>query len=76
MYGQLSLFDIQTGKGKRKPCEYDFLRYIGQKVELWRLGKVGVITKIEPYYTYVLADGEEFVGTPTTICPVDKKEYR
>lgn len=27
-------------------------------------------------YTDRLADGEEFVGTPTTICPVDKKEYR
>jgi len=76
MNGQLSLFDIQTGNEKRKPYEYDFFRYIGQKVELWREGKVGIITKIEPYYTDVLVDDEEFIGTPTTICPVNKEEYR
>lgn len=76
MDGQLSLFDIPAEKGKRKPYEYDFLRYIGQKVELWRKGKVGIITKIEPYYTDILVDGEEYVGTPTTICPVNKGEYK
>lgn len=66
--GQLSIFDLVK---EVKPCVYRFKRYIGQRVEFWREGIVGTITEIEPYYTTVATDYGEYIGTPTTICPVD-----
>ena len=52
MVGQYSIWDIHEGP-VRKPCEYSFPRYIGQRVVFWRDGLQGVITEIGPYYTTV-----------------------
>lgn len=77
MKGQISIFD--TGK-KKRPCEYSFIRYIGQKVRFNKLfepagtynGEEAIITDIFPYYTYCRTkSGKQFVGTPGTIYPVD-----
>lgn len=76
MDGQLSIFDIRDEAVKLSPSAYRFRRYIGQKV---RFGShVGdnqehTVTSIERYYT-ILDDGR-WVGTPTTIYPVEKGDY-
>lgn len=76
MDGQLSIFDIRDEAEKPSPSAYRFRRYIGQKV---RFGThVGdnqehTVTSIEKYYT-ILDDGR-WVGTPTTIYPVEKGDY-
>ncbi len=71
--GQLSVFDVNADGHERMPYEYSFARAIGQKVRARNCDKVLKITGIFPYYTYLEDDaGNEFVGTPTTICPVEK----
>lgn len=77
--GQMTIFDMVPRK-ERRPCDYRFKRYIGQRVRFYRWpgewSGVYRITAIFPYYTYVKNwKGEELVGTPTTIGPVDKSEY-
>ncbi len=68
--GQLSLFDIRDTTKKRRPCEYSFERYIGQRV-VFKGGIAGTVTEIEPYYTTIKTDdGGELAGTPTTISPL------
>lgn len=67
--GQMSIFDCRHTNEKLKPCDYRFVRYIGQKV--WLLGEVKNIAKIEPYYTIMT---DRTVGTPTTIYPVKEEE--
>lgn len=72
MNGQLSLFDIRDSTSKSRPCEYTFQRYLGQKVKFNSYlhdDSIHVITAIEKYYT-ILDDGA-WVGTPTTIHPVE-----
>ena len=64
--GQLTIFDTPE-EGRRRPCDYSFRRYIGQKVRRWRTGEILRITEIKPYYTY-LDDGS--VATPTDLCEV------
>ena len=73
MDGQYTIWDIPGST--RKPCEYSFPRYIGQKVVFWRDGLQGVITEIGPYYTTVRVGREEYAGTPTTIAPVKEGEW-
>ena len=68
--GQISIFDFRRTNEKLKPCEYGFVRYIGQKV--WLNGEIKTIAEIEPYYK-ITADG--LVGTPSTIYPVKEEEY-
>lgn len=63
--GQMSIFDFIPGNKIRKPCQYTFDRYIGQKV--WLLGEIKIIAKIESYYTFTT---DRMVGTPSTIYPV------
>lgn len=79
MKGQLSLFDIPQEKGKRKPCEYGFKRYLGQKVHISISDGdfIGEVIKIEPYYTLIKIKGYPhiLVGTPTTFGPVNKAEW-
>ena len=71
--GQLSVFDLLADE---KPCHYNFQRYIGQEVR-FDDGKIGTITKIEPYYTEIATeDGEQLVGTPTTIGPVKMETWQ
>ena len=65
--GQLSVFDLLN---EGRPCDYSWQREIGQMVELDD-GRIGTITKIEPYYTEVLTKDGLLVGTPTTMAPVD-----
>ncbi|MBO7426219.1 MAG: hypothetical protein J6U23_11135 [Clostridiales bacterium] len=74
--GQLSIFDIHNPQQRRRPCEYDFKRYLGQEVLFFLTGHKGKIVSIEPYYTIVdPGTGEGYLaGTPTTICPVNKEE--
>ena len=75
MQGQMTIFDIHNGK--RMPYDYRCMRYIGQKVHLMAApDKIFTVKKIEPYYTIVTDDenGEECVGTPTTMWPEDKNE--
>lgn len=69
--GQLSIFDLHFGE-KKKPCDYSFQRYIGQEVGLL-CGVHGKITEIEPYYTIVSVNGEEYAGTPSTTYPLEGK---
>ena len=60
IYGQMSIYDFAPEQSPR----YTFKRYIGQSV-VHRCGVVGVITKIEPYYTtFVDFQGKEYTGTP------------
>lgn len=79
MKGQLSLFDIPQEKEKRKPCEYGFKRYLGQKVHISISDGdfIGEVIKIEPYYTLIKIKGYPhiLVGTPTTFGPVNKAEW-
>lgn len=65
MQGQYSIFDINE---KKRPCEYSWQRYIGQKVIV--CGVLGVIKDIEAYYTIVEANDRLYAGTPTTCYPV------
>lgn len=79
MKGQLSLFDIPSEKGKKKPYEYGFKRYIGQKVHI-SISEgdfIGEVVKIEPYYTEIKIKGYPHIlaGTPTTFGPVNKNEW-
>lgn len=68
-FGQTTIFDIPADPNKRRPCEYSFKRYIGQRVRT-ASGKHGKIAGIENYYTHILSDeGELLVGTPTTTAP-------
>ena len=76
MEGQLSLFDIH--RGPRKPCEYGFKRYIGQKVHMniTEGHVIGKVVKIEPYYTIIEVEGMgQLAGTPTTFGPENKEEW-
>lgn len=77
MEGQLSLFDIRTGP--KRPCDYRFKRYIGQKVGLSVTSGdyIGKIVGIEPYYTEIEVPGTDctWAGTPTTCYPINKEEY-
>ena len=73
MDGQYTIWDIQGPT--KKPCEYSFPRYIGQKVRFFRDGKVGTVTEIGPYYTTVNIGGREYAGTPTTIVPGKEGEW-
>lgn len=72
-FGQITIFDIPADPHKRRPCEYSFKRYAGQRVCVGNYGeepKQGKITKIEPYYTHVTTDsGKLIVGTPTNTWP-------
>ena len=55
------------------PYEYSFARAIGQKVRARNCDKVLTITGIAQYYTDLEDDaGNQYVGTPTTICPAEK----
>ena len=75
--GQYTIFDIREEGKPRRPCEYSFERYIGQRVRLpdaydRKTGQItcvhGKIVEIEKYYTTVRAtDGQMYVGTPTTM---------
>lgn len=75
MDGQLTVYDL--GK-KKRPCEYSFQRYIGQRVRLHCTeGTIeGVIEKIEPYYTYIKAEDKElyYAGTPYNVSPAEGSE--
>lgn len=68
MLGQYSLFD-NAPLLKRKPCEYSFHRYIGQKVSSF--GKTHTIVDIDAYYTFF---EDRTGGTPHDTFPVDPKE--
>ena len=72
MDGQISIFDYRRTDESLKPCEYRFVRYIGQKVYATFDNKIHTIAEIELYYT-ITTDG--MVGTPTTIYPVKEEEY-
>lgn len=70
MNGQLSIFDIRPAEQAKRPCDYSFKRYIGQKVCASFDNKVHTIAEIEPYYT-ITSDG--MVGTPSTIWPAEEQ---
>lgn len=78
MDGQYSIFDIPEGPGELKPYEYDFQRYIGQRVHISATSGdyIGVITEIGPYYTTVAVKELDcfLAGTATSIYPVDESE--
>lgn len=73
--GQLSIFDILDPEEKRKPCEYTFQRYIGQRVRSkskYGVDYVGIITGIGPYFTDILTDDRrQIVGTPYDVWPLE-----
>lgn len=78
MTGQLSIFDIHLPKSTKSPCDYDWKRYIGQKVYVCVTSGdyIGVITEIAPYYTTIEVEELDclLAGTPTTCYPVDERE--
>lgn len=67
--GQYTLWDMSPTIKKRRPCEYSFRRYIGQKVKD-HLGE-HTISEIGTFYTY-FTDG--LCGTPHDLTPVDPVE--
>ena len=69
MNGQYSIWDYLTDQKNPKPCEYSFLRYIGQKVSIG--GTIGIIEEIEDYYTIVDAGDRYMIGTPTNMWPIE-----
>ena len=69
MNGQYSIWDYLTDQNNPKPCEYSFLRYIGQKVSIG--GTIGIIEEIEDYYTIVDAGDRYMIGTPTNMWPIE-----
>lgn len=72
--GQISMYDAMAENENRKPCEYRFHRFIGQRIRFWREGIEATISEIKPYYTYCLTDnGEILVGTPYDISPMEEK---
>lgn len=71
MNEQFSLFDIPEEAGKVKPFEYNWKRFVGQKVRI--LGKVGTIVEVDRYYTYIVAGGQTLAGTPTTCAPFEER---
>ena len=77
MDGQLNLFDIHA-EGERKPCDYSFERELGMRVvftgEGTLKGMTGTITSVEPYYTKVLTEWGERMGTPTSIAPAKDED--
>ena len=80
MDGQYSIFDYHPEK--KKPYEYSFKRYVGQKVRASfsckdnTPGKIYTVKSIEPYYTIIVDDrGKEYAGTNCTIAPVNDEEW-
>jgi len=76
MKGQLSIFDI-IPDGKRRPCDYHFKRYIGQRVRLMFGSyfdhdvREGVIKEIiDHYFTLVRINGRDYIGTPYSLSEV------
>ena len=69
MNGQITIFDTNE---KTRPCDYRFKRYIGQMVRVHG-GKVGRITGIDKYYTYVkIEPGKTVIGTPHDMIPIEE----
>ncbi len=66
MNKQATIYDLNFNNPNKRPCDYSFQRYIGQKVKISVTEGVleGKITEIEPYYTTVLIKGREYAGTP------------
>lgn len=76
MDGQLSIFDVRDDDEKSPPSAYRFKRYLGQKVRFSHHcgdNQEHTVTGIERYYT--ILDNGRWVGTPTTIYPVEKGDY-
>ena len=65
--------DPDVASGKKKPYEYDFERFIGQKVWCWipdeEEPKIGEIISFDPYYTEVKVHYEYFALTNLTVKP-------
>lgn len=79
MEGQLSLFDFfdNVQSQKRRPCDYKFKRYVGQRVNIMigayrgQAARNGVIKEIiDSYYTLVSVGNKEFIGTPYNLSEV------
>lgn len=69
--GQMNALDFMK-RERRRPCEYTFFRYIGQRVRLFmHPGFVsGRITDFNDYYTEIQTDdGEIYVGGPIDTSP-------
>ena len=65
--------DPDVASGKRKPYEYDFERYIGQKVWCYLTDydepQIGEITAFDHYYTEVKVHYEDYALTNLTVKP-------
>lgn len=71
-FGQMTIFDIPKEQNKRRPCEYSFQRYIGQRVRLYSSieGIVrGTIVEVKSYYTIIKSNCKLYAGTPTNTAP-------
>ena len=69
MDGQMNLAQF-TWITKRRPCEYSFFRYVGQRVSTLH-HEIKTIAEIEPYYTIFT---DRTVGTPYDTIPIDSVE--
>ncbi len=74
MNKQTTIFDLNFNNPNKRPCEYSFQRYIGQKVRISVTeGKLeGKIKGIEPYYTIISVKGREYAGTPYNTYPKEE----
>lgn len=65
--------DPDVASGKKKPCEYDFERFIGQKVWCYLTDydepQIGEITAFDHYYTEVKVHYEYYALTTLTVKP-------
>lgn len=65
--GQLNVLDFME-RERTRPCDYEFFRYIGQRVclAISRRGWIhGAVTAFDDYYTEIRADdGYHYAGTP------------
>lgn len=65
--GQLNVLDFMK-RERTRPCDYEFFRYIGQRVCLYRSPEWthGTVTAFDDYYTVIRPDGGggSLAGTP------------
>ena len=73
--GQLNIWDYASSvKENLKPYEYEFNRFVGQKVRVWIGDEVfiGKITEFDKYYTFCEVNGEELALTTREIAPLEE----
>ena len=72
---QLNIYDMLKS-GNKKPYEYDFNRYEGQKVIVTFLDRdpeIGVVKGFNHYYTFVSIKGKMYACTNHNCRPLEEE---